>query len=337
MSDGQKLELQIDVICIGNAILDLLLEASEDVLIKFGMTKGSMSLVELATVEAIYKDLGPGIETSGGSAANTAAGLALLGAKVAYIGKVYDDYMGQVFLNHIRSVGVEYSTLVATKGSSTACCLILVTPDAERTMNTYLGASADLDLTDIDPLLISRSKIVYLEGYLWDRASAKQAFLEAARLANEAGRKVALTLSDSFCVERHRESFLNLIKNHVDLLFANESEIMSLYQTDVLEDAFEKVGNDCKIAAITRSDKGSLVIYGPQKYSVKAEEVSDVIDTTGAGDQYAAGFLYGFIHGADLITCARIGSITAAEVISHFGPRPNTNLIHKINAVFTSC
>jgi sugar/nucleoside kinase (ribokinase family) len=337
MSDGQNLKPQIDVVCIGNAILDLLLEASEDVLIKFSMTKGSMSLVDLETVDKIYKDLGPGIETSGGSAANTAAGLALLGARGAYIGKVHDDYMGRVFLKHIRSVGVEYSTPVATKGPSTACCLILVTPDAERTMNTYLGASADLDSTDIDPLLICRSKIVYLEGYLWDRALAKKAFLEAARLANEAGIKVALTLSDSFCVERHRESFLNLIKNHVDILFANESEIMSLYQTDILEDAFEKVSNDCKIVAITRSHKGSVVINDSQKYYIKAEEVAEVIDTTGAGDQYAAGFLYGFIHNADLITCAKIGSITAAEVISHFGPRPNTNLIHKVNFVLNDC
>lgn len=322
----------LDVVCIGNAIVDVLTQTDDATLSRLGMTKGSMSLVDAEAAERLYNELGPGIETSGGSAGNTAAGLASLGAKCAYIGKVRDDRLGEIFAHDIQAVGVEYSTAPAIDGPPTARCLILITPDAERTMNTYLGACADLGPDDIDEKLVGRAQVTYLEGYLWDRDAAKQAFLKAARLAHAAGRMTALTLSDSFCVDRHRDSFRELISGHIDILFANEAEILSLYDVDNFDEALQHAREDCAVAALTRSEKGSVVISGEEVHVVDADPVSPVIDTTGAGDQYAAGFLHGYTRGKELALCARVGGIAAAEVISHVGPRPQVNLSDLVEA-----
>ena len=316
----------IHVLCIGNAIVDLLTQTDEETLARLGVQKGSMSIVDYEKINLLYDQLGPGIETSGGSAANTAAGLASLGAKCAYIGKVRDDNIGKIFSDDIRAVGTIYDTSPSIEGPSTARCLICVTPDAERTMQTYLGACSDLGPNDIDDRLISRSQITYLEGYLWDREQAKQAFLKAAKLSHQAGRLTALTLSDSFCVDRHRDSFHTLIRDHIDILFANEDEIISLYEVDNFDSAVRLARKDCKISALTRSEKGSVVISGDDVMVIPSVNVSNVVDTTGAGDQYAAGFLYGYTSGCDLTSCAEIGGIAAAEVISHFGPRPESSL-----------
>jgi sugar/nucleoside kinase (ribokinase family) len=265
------------------------------------------------------------VEVSGGSAANTAVGVALLGGRAAYIGKVSADELGDLFRHDIKAAGVAYD-MPSTAGSSTGLCLILITPDAHRTMNTYLGAGADLGPEDIDDSLVASSLVTYLEGYLWDPGRAKEAFLKAVRVARQAGRKVALTLSDPFCVERHREEFVDLAERHVDILFANEAEIMSLYQVATFDQALQRVRAHCEIAALTRSEKGSVVVSGDEVHVVDAEPVEHLIDTTGAGDLYAAGFLVGYTQGRDLATCARMGGIAAAEVISHFGARPEHDL-----------
>ncbi len=326
MSAESASAADLDVVCVGNAIVDVLTQTDDATLTRLGMTKGSMSLIDAETAEQLYDELGPAVETSGGSAGNTAAGLASLGAKCAYIGKVRDDQLGKIFAHDIAAVGAEFTTAPATDGPPTARCLILITPDAERTMNTYLGACADLGPDDIDEAQIRRAKVTYLEGYLWDRDEAKLAFLRAARMAHAAGRMTSLTLSDSFCVDRHRDSFRELIRGHIDILFANEAEILSLYELDNFDAALQQARQDCAIAALTRSEKGSVIIAGDEVHVVDAEPVSNVVDTTGAGDQYAAGFLYGHTRGDDLATCGRIGAIAAAEVISHVGPRPQVNL-----------
>ncbi len=314
-----------DVTGIGNAIVDVLAHADDAKLTALGVDKGVMTLIDAQRAEQIYAQMGPGIECSGGSAANTIAGLAALGGKGAYIGKVRNDQLGDVFRHDLRSQGVAFDTAAAQDGVSTARCLILVTPDAQRTMMTFLGACVDLGPEDIDPAVIANAKVTYLEGYLWDPPKAKEAFRTAARIAHEAGRKVALSLSDPFCVGRHRAEFLELLSDHVDILFANEAEITSLYQTD-FEDAVRQVRQHCDIAALTRSEKGSIVVAGGQVVVQGAEPVSKVVDTTGAGDLYAAGFLYGFTQGRDLGTCARLGGICAAEIIGHVGARPEANL-----------
>lgn len=314
-----------DVTGIGNAIVDVLAHADDAKLAALGVDKGVMTLIDAQRAEQIYAQMGPGIECSGGSAANTIAGLAALGGKGAYIGKVRNDQLGDVFRHDLRSQGVAFDTAAAQDGASTARCLILVTPDAQRTMMTFLGACVDLGPEDIDPAVIANAKVTYLEGYLWDPPKAKEAFRTAARIAHEAGRKVALSLSDPFCVGRHRAEFLELLSDHVDILFANEAEITSLYQTD-FEDAVRQVRQHCDIAALTRSEKGSIVVAGGQVVVQGAEPVSKVVDTTGAGDLYAAGFLYGFTQGRDLGTCARLGGICAAEIIGHVGARPEANL-----------
>lgn len=326
MSAQPTAAADLDVVCIGNAIVDVLTQTDDATLTRLGLAKGSMTLIDAEQAEQLYTELGPGLETSGGSAGNTAAGLASLGAKCAYIGKVRDDQLGSIFAHDIRSIGAEFATPPATSGPPTARCLILITPDAQRTMNTFLGACAELGPDDIDEGLIGRAQVTYLEGYLWDRDEAKQAFLRAARLAHAAGRLTALTLSDSFCVDRHRDSFRDLITNHIDILFANEAEILSLYQVDEFDTALQHARDDCAVAALTRSEKGSVVIAGDEVHVVDAEPVAKVLDTTGAGDQYAAGFLYGFTRGRDLAACAHIGAIAAAEVISHVGPRPQVKL-----------
>jgi sugar/nucleoside kinase (ribokinase family) len=316
----------LDVVCIGNAIVDVLAQTDDATIARLGMAKGAMSLIDAERAEALYRDMAPGIETSGGSAGNTAAGLASFGSRVAYIGKVADDQLGAIFRHDIRAIGAEFDTPPATGGPPTARCLIFITPDAERTMNTYLGACVNLGPGDIDGGLVARARITYLEGYLWDRDEAKAAFLKAAKLAHDAGRRVSLTLSDAFCVDRHRDSFRDLINGHVDLLFANESEILSLYQVDSFDEALQHVRHDCSVAVLTRSEKGSVIVDGDEVHIVDAAPVGKVVDTTGAGDQYAAGFLHGLTHQYSLFDCGRLGSLAAAEVIGHVGPRPQVNL-----------
>lgn len=314
-----------DVVGIGNAIVDVLSHADDAKLAALGLTKGVMTLINPDQAEQIYAQMGPGIECSGGSVANSIAGLAGLGGKGAYVGKVKDDQLGAVFRHDLRSLGVMFDTPAATEGAATARCLILVTPDAQRTMQTYLGACVALGPDDIDETTIANAKVTYLEGYLWDPPQAKEAFRKAARIAHEAGRKVALSLSDPFCVDRHRAEFIQLLADHVDLVFANEAELTSLYQTD-FDTALRQVKDHCGIAAVTRGDKGSVVVAGDETVVCGAEPVSQVVDTTGAGDLYAAGFLYGLTQGRGLAASARLGGIAAAEIISHFGARPEADL-----------
>jgi sugar/nucleoside kinase (ribokinase family) len=316
----------LDVVCIGNAIVDVLAQTDDATVERLGMAKGAMSLIEAHEAEALYREMAPGVETSGGSAGNTAAGLASFGSRVAYIGKVADDQLGAIFRHDIRAIGAEFDTPAASDGPPTARCLIFITPDAQRTMNTYLGACVNLGPDDIDADLVARAKVTYLEGYLWDRDAAKDAFLKAAKLAHDANRWVSLTLSDAFCVDRHRDSFRDLINGHVDVLFANEAEILSLYQVGTFDEALQRVRHDCAIAALTRSEKGSVIVDGDEIHVVDAEPVVRVVDTTGAGDQYAAGFLHGLTHGRSLFECGRLGGIAAAEVIAHVGPRPQVSL-----------
>ena len=307
---------RFDVTAIGNAIVDVLAKADDALLAEHKLPKGGMSLIDAPTAERLYAVMGPGVEASGGSAANTIAGIAALGGKTAYIGKVADDQLGKVFTHDIRAVGVSYTTPPLEGGLPTARCLIFVTPDAQRTMQTFLGATSQLNPEDVDMNAIKASKVLYLEGYLWDQPQAKKAMREAAVEAKRAGVKVSLTLSDSFCVARFRDEFKGLIKNHVDILFANESEILSLYEVTDFDAALQAVRKDAEIAALTRSEKGSVVVNGDEVHVIDAVKGVKVVDTTGAGDAYAAGFLYAFTQGRDLATCGRLGGVMAAEVIS---------------------
>ncbi|MFQ5773370.1 MAG: adenosine kinase [Kiloniellaceae bacterium] len=316
----------LDVVGIGNAIVDVLAQADEAFLAAQGLAKGAMTLIDAGRAEELYALMGPAVEVSGGSAANTVAGLASLGGRGAFIGKVRNDQLGGIFRHDVRAAGLTFETPAATEGPPTARCLILVTADAQRTMGTYLGASVDLGPGDLDADLIERAKVTYLEGYLWDAPAAKEAFVQAARRAHEAGRKVALSLSDPFCVERHRESFRDLVNDHIDLLFANEAEIRSLYEVEAFDAALQKARGHCEVAVLTRSARGSVILSGEEVHVIDAEPVERVVDTTGAGDLYAAGFLYGYTQGKPLYECGRIASIAAAEVVSHFGARPETPL-----------
>lgn len=313
---------RFDVTAIGNAIVDVLAKADDAILKQHSLQKGAMSLIDAVTAEKLYAIMGPGIEASGGSAANTVAGIAALGGRAAYIGKVADDQLGDVFTHDIRAIGVTYETPRLTEGLSTARCLIFVTPDAQRTMQTFLGATTQLGPEDVNMEFITSSKVVYLEGYLWDQPRAKQAMRDAALKAQQTGVKVALTLSDAFCVARFRDEFLDLVEKHVDILFANESEILSLYQVKRFDDALQHVSGHCEIACLTRSEKGSVIVNRKEVHVIDAVPGVTVVDTTGAGDAYAAGFLYGYTHGHGLAMCGRLGGVMAAEVISHFGPRP---------------
>lgn len=316
----------IDVVGIGNAIVDVLAHADDAFIETHGLSKGTMTLIDEASAERLYSAMGPAIEASGGSAANTIAALASLGGTGGFVGKVRDDQLGTIFGHDIRALGITFATPPATSGPSTARCLVLVTPDAQRTMQTYLGAAAELSPADIDRDLIASARITYLEGYLWDRPLAKEAFRKAAVSAHDAGRLVALSLSDPFCVDRHRADFLDLVEHHVDILFANEDEIVSLYQVHAFDDALQHVRGHCWVAALTRSEKGSVVISADEVHVVDAEPVDAVVDTTGAGDAYAAGFLYGLTRNHDLGLCARLGGIASAEVIGHVGARPEVPL-----------
>lgn len=325
-------ETTFHVAGIGNAIVDVLVHAEDAKLASLGVEKGVMTLIDAAEAERIYAQLPPGIECSGGSAANTIVGIAALGGKAAYIGKVKDDQLGQVFGHDIRSAGVAFPTGAAKAGPSTARCFVLVTPDAQRTMLTYLGACVELSPDDVDEGVIAGSAVTYLEGYLYDPPLAKQAFLKAADIAHKAGRQVSLSLSDPFCVNRHREAFLDLVSGHVDILFANEAELGALYQTDDFDAAIRAVRGHCRIAAITRGAKGSVVVTEDEVVAVGADTVSAVVDTTGAGDLYAAGFLYGLTQGRELAQCAVLGGISAGEIISHVGARPERPLAELVAA-----
>ena len=318
---------RFDVLGIGNAIVDVIARTEEDFLLKQGMHKGTMALIDEARAQAIYAAMGPAIETSGGSAANTIVGLASLGSRSAFIGKVKDDELGRTFAHDIRAAGAAYTTPPASDGPSTARCYVLVTPDGERTMNTYLGAAQDLHPADIDAELVAASAVLYLEGYLWDPKNAKDAFVKAAKIAHEAGRTVALSLSDAFCVDRWRAEFLQLMRSRtVDLIFANEAELHSLYQTSDFDSAVAALRPDVSTAVVTRSEKGCIVLGPDGIEAVPAFPVERVVDTTGAGDLFAAGFLSGLARGADDRTCGRLGALAAAEVIGHLGARPEASL-----------
>jgi fructokinase len=316
---------RFDILAIGNAIVDVTAAVPESFLSRHDMHKGTMALIDAATAEKLYAAMPPATESSGGSAANTAAVAALLGRRAAYLGRVADDQLGAVFRHDIATVGVHFPTLPATGGAPTARCLIAVTPDGQRTMNTFLGACVHFSAADVVEAEVARAQVVYLEGYLFDPPAAQAAFYEAARIAHQAGRRVAITLSDAFCVHRHRQAFLKFVREEADILFANEAELLALYETDDYETALEAVRLDVGLAALTRSEQGSLVIAGENTFEVAAV-ATEVVDTTGAGDAYAAGFLAALTQGRELVECGRWGSVAAGEVISHFGARPQADL-----------
>src|SRR3954468_23412581 len=320
-------DVKYDVLGIGNALFDVLVKTDEAFLGKHGMTEGSMSLIDEARAAAIYKDMGPAAEVFGGSAANPIVGIGSLGARAAYVGKVKDDQIGKLYVHDIRAAGVAFNTPAAKDGPANGCSYILVTDDGERTMNTYLGAAQDLTPDDIDPAEIAASGIVYLEGYLWDPKNAKDAFLKASQIAHDAERRVALTLSDAFCVDRYRGEFLDLMRNGtVDLIFANEAELHSLYQTSDFETALKQFRADVNLAVVTRSEKGCVVASRDGIVAVPAFPIEKMVDTTGAGDLFAAGFLFGLVRGVGYENAGRLGALAAAEVIQHIGARPQTSL-----------
>src|SRR3954453_2218428 len=318
---------QFDVLGIGNAIVDVIARTEDDFLVKHGMSKGAMTLIDEARAEAIYASMGPAVEISGGSAANTIAGVAGFGARAAFVGKVKNHILGKAFAHDIRATGVTFATPPAADGSSTARSYILVTPDGERTMNTYLGAAQNLTPADIDEKQIASARWTYLEGYLWDPPHAKEAFRKAATIAHNASRKVALTLSDAFCVDRYRDEFRALMRSGaVDLIFANEAELKSLYQTSDFDSGVTALRDEVRLAAVTRSEKGCVVISRESHDSVSAAPIDQFVDATGAGDLFAAGFLFGLARGRDHKTAAQLGALAAAEVIQHIGARPEASL-----------
>jgi sugar/nucleoside kinase (ribokinase family) len=316
-----------DVVGIGNAIVDIIGRCDDAFLARHGYVKGSMQLVDAAGAAKLYHDMGPAVEISGGSGANTIVGVASFGGRAGFIGKTADDQFGHIFGHDIRTAGVTFTTPPAAKRSEpTGRCLVLVTPDGQRTMHTFLGVSPQLGGGEVDRALVASARIVYLEGYLFDRPEAKAAFRQATGIAAQAGRQVALSLSDAFCVDRHRGEFLEFIRSSVDIVFANEAEITSLYQTSSFDEAARRAAADTKLAALTRSEKGSVILGQGKRVAVPADPVAKVVDTTGAGDLYAAGFLFGLATGRDLETAGRLGSLAAAEVISHVGARPEKKL-----------
>ncbi|MEM7522741.1 MAG: adenosine kinase [Pseudomonadota bacterium] len=315
-----------DVCCIGNAIVDVIAEADDAFIKQHGLAKGGMTLIDADRAVTLTDATGVSKQTSGGSAANTAAGIASLGGSAAFIGKIRDDALGGAFASDIRDIGVQFDTAPTTDGAATARCLIFVTPDADRTMQTYLGACVELEPADIDRETVANAAVTYLEGYLFDPPQAKAAFVRAAEIAHANGRQTALSLSDPFCVERHREAFAHLVEHHIDILFANEDEVRALYQLDRFDDALQVVRGKCEIAALTRGEKGSVVATKDTIHVIDAAPADRVLDTTGAGDLFAAGFLYGYTLGRSPATSARLGGAAASEAISHFGARPETDL-----------
>jgi len=319
-------EKTYDVVGIGNAIVDIIARCDDGFLSKHDLDKGFMRLIDADQAAKLYEAMGPATERSGGSVANSISGLASFGAKCGFIGRVAADQFGGIFRHDVRSLGIAYTTEPAQDGAPTARCLVLVTPDGERTMSTFLGASVDFAPADIDEDLIGAAKIVYLEGYLFDKDAAKSAFREAAKLAKAAGAKVALTLSDPFCVDRHRDDFRKLVKEDADIVFANEKEITTLYEVNSFDEAADAALQDCEMAVLTRSEAGSIIVGAGETTEIPADPVTKVVDATGAGDLYAAGFLFGLTRGLPLEACGRLGSLAAAEVISHLGARPETSL-----------
>ena len=320
-------DMRFDVVGLGNAIVDVIARTEDDLLVREKLSKGSMTLVDEPRADQLYTAMGPATIISGGSAANTIVGAASFGVRTAFIGKVRNDDAGKAFSHDIRAIGVHFATAPAIEGPATARCLVMVTPDGERTMSTYLGACQNLTSDDVDPELIRASGITYLEGYLWDPPAAKLAFVKAADIAHGAGRNVALTLSDSFCVDRYRDEFLGLIRNKtVDVVFANQHELKSLYQTADLQTAINAFREEDILGVVTCSADGSMVVTREATHAVPAYPIENLVDTTGAGDLFAAGFLAGLSRGSDYVTCARLGALAAAEVIQHVGARPQKSL-----------
>ena len=314
--------VSLDALTIGNALVDVLATVDEGFLVRENIVKGSMNLVDIKSSKHLHSLVHSRTEMSGGSAANTAYGLASLGGKAGFIGKISADRLGESFSHDLNAVGVKFFPGATCKTEDTGRCLIVVTPDGNRTMNTFLGAASLLDAADISKTAVQSAAVVLLEGYLFDKDAAKEAFRTAAEYAHAAGRKVALTLSDSFCVDRHRADFLSLVKNDIDILFSNEDELKALYQVDSINDGLHQLRDNCEFAAVTRNEHGSVVIDGDEVVIIDAEPVESVVDATGAGDMYAAGFIYGFVRGKPIEQCGKIGSIVASEVITHMGPRP---------------
>lgn len=318
--------VRFDAVAIGNALVDVLATVNEKFLVDQNLVKGSMMLVDADRSRHLYSAVTKVAESSGGSVANTAYGLASLGGRAGFIGKIADDELGATFIRDMNTIGVGFFPGQTSITEPTGLCVIVVTPDGQRTMSTFLGAAALLESSDISEEAVVAAAVLFLEGYLYDKYEAKLAFRTAAAYAHAAGRKVSLTLSDSFCVDRHREDFLALISDEIDILFSNELELLSLYQTDSFDAALKLLRRDCEFAAVTREKKGSIVINGDDLVHIKAEPVDRVVDATGAGDMYAAGFLYGFTRGKSIEECGRIASIAASEVITHVGPRPLVSL-----------
>ena len=314
---------RFDVLTVGNAIVDIISRCEDGFLVDNGITKGAMNLIDAERAESLYALMGPAVEASGGSAGNTAAGIASLGGKAAYFGKVADDQLGKIFSHDIRAQGVHYETKPEGTFPPTARSMIFVTEDGERSMNTYLGACVEFGPEDVEPEVVAQSKVTYFEGYLWDPPRAKQAILDCARIAHENGREMSMTLSDSFCVGRYRDEFLNLMRSGtVDIVFSNKQEALSLYETDDFELALKKMAGDCKLAAVTMSEEGAVILRGEERIHVPATVIDELVDTTGAGDLFAAGFLYGYTQGRSLEDCGRIGCLAAGIVIQQLGPRP---------------
>lgn len=326
MTSSSSRDTELDVVGLGNALVDVIAPATEAFLVEHGLHKGSMSLVGADEAQHLYDAMGQAVEVSGGSAANTLAGIASFGGRAGFIGRVRDDQLGAVFAHDIQAAGVAFPIPPASEGLPTGRCLVAVTPDAQRTMSTLLGAAAQLGPEDVDEALVAGAAICYLEGYLFEQPAARAAFDKAAAVAHGAGRKVALTLSDSFCVERSPDGFRDLVERTVDVLFGNEDELRALYATTSTEEALEHAQRWCDLIVVTRGAAGSTVVSGTNRHDVAAAPVARVVDTTGAGDLFAAGFLHGLTSGRDLPACARLGSVAAAEVISHFGARPESSL-----------
>ena len=317
----------IDVLCAGNAVVDIIARCDDAFLIDNGIIKGAMNLVDAERAELLYARMGPAIEASGGSAGNTAAGLASFGSRAAFLGKVADDQLGTIYRHDIRAQGVHYETVALTSPPSTARSMIFVTPDSQRSMNTYLGACVELGPEDVDPDIVARSKLVYFEGYLWDPPRAKQAIRRCAEIAHAHAGQVAMTLSDPFCVDRYRHEFLDLMRTGVvDMVFANQNELLSLYESDDLESAMERVRRECSVAIVTRGPSGSIILAGDERIAIEPLKVDKVVDTTGAGDLYAAGFLHGYTQGLAFKLCGDLGSLAAGLVIQQIGPRPMQSL-----------
>ena len=322
MSDSR-----FDVLTIGNAIVDIIAHAEDDFLVREHIVKGAMNLIDAERAEHLYSVMGPAVETSGGSAGNTAAGIASLGGRAAYFGKVSNDHLGGIFRHDIRAIGVDFQTVGLEGAPPTARSMIFVTPDGERSMNTYLGACVELGPEDIDAAIVAESKITYFEGYLWDPPKAKEAILLAADIAHRIDRNFSMTLSDPFCVDRYRDEFLQLMRDGVvDIVFANETEVKSLYQTASFESALEAFRADCSLGVVTRSEKGCVVVTRSDTHAIPAHPIERLVDTTGAGDLFAAGFLFGITNGRSLDEAARIGTMAASQVIQQIGPRPQEPL-----------